>query len=163
DLIEKAGLLSLFGRAKEAEVDLRRGLALAEALQTDFPSVAEYKELHGAIKRDLASLLNERRQTGDARQAYRAVIASGEALVKECPDVVSYRWNLAVHLSGLMTLEWGAGRFSEAEPLARRALELAEGIAAKVPARVDYRVLAAHRRFELADLLSNTGRKGEAM
>ena len=78
--------------------------------------------------------MNERRQTDEARRAYAASVAEGEALVKEHPDVVSYRWNLAVHLSGLMTLESGRRALGAAEAPARRALELAEGISAKVPA-----------------------------
>ncbi|HVS39886.1 MAG TPA: serine/threonine-protein kinase [Gemmataceae bacterium] len=163
DLIERAGLYSLLGRPKDAEADLRRGMELSEALQADFPSVNEYKELNAAMRRDLAALLNDKKQVGDARKIYDAAVADGEALVKEAPDVVSYRWNLAVHLSGLMTLEWGVGRFAEAEKAARRALELADDISAKAPARVDYRALAAHRRFELADLLSNSGKKPEAI
>jgi tetratricopeptide (TPR) repeat protein len=162
DLIERATLRTLLGREKDAEADLRRGLELAEALQADFPSVGEYRELQAAIRRDLAGLLNERRQTGDARRAYQAAVADGEALVKECPDVLSYRWNLAVHLSGLMSLEWGAGRFADADAAGRRALELAEGIAAAAPTRVDYRALAAQRRFQLADLLSDRARKDDA-
>lgn len=162
DLIERAGLMALLGRAKEAEVDLRRGLVLTEALQADFPSVGEYKELQHAIRRDLGSLLSDRKQIDEARRAFQAAIAEGEALVKEHPDVVSYRWNLAVHLSGLMSFEWATGRIVDAEGPARRALELAEGIAARVPARVDYRALVAHRRFELADVLSNLKRKADA-
>jgi tetratricopeptide (TPR) repeat protein len=162
DLLEEATLRTLLGREKEAEADLRRGLELADALAADFPSVGEYKELQAAIRRDLAGLLNERRQTGDARKAYQTAVADGEALVKESPDVLSYRWNLVVHLSGLMSLEWGAGRFAEAEAAGRRALELAEGISAAAPTRVDYRALAAQRRFQLADLLSDRARKDEA-
>jgi serine/threonine-protein kinase len=162
DLIEQATLRTLLGREKEAEADLGRGLELAEALQADFPSVGEYRELQAAIRRDLAGLLKERRQTGDARRAYLVAVADGEALVKECPDVLSYRWSLAVHLSGLMNLEWSAGQFAEAETAGRRALELAEGIAAAAPTRVDYRALAAQRRFQLADLLSDRTRKDDA-
>ena len=37
----------------------------------DFPSVGEYRELLGAIRRDLASQLNERGQPGEARQDLR--------------------------------------------------------------------------------------------
>jgi hypothetical protein len=62
-----------------------------------------------------------------------------------------------------MTLEWGVGRFAEAEKASRRALELAEDIAAKAPSRVDYRALVAHRRFELADLLNNAGKKPDSV
>jgi serine/threonine-protein kinase len=163
DLIERAALLTLFDRPKEAEADLHRGLALIDALVADFPSVGDYRELQAAIRRDLASLLNDKQKTAEARQAYAAAIADGEALVKEHPDYVSYRWNLCVHLSGMMALEWGAGHMEKAEPVARRAVELAEDISARVPNRVDYRALAAHRRFELADMLSNFNRKPEAM
>jgi serine/threonine-protein kinase len=162
-LIERAGLYTLLGRAKDAEADLRRGLELSEALQADFPSVNPYRELNAAMRRDLAAILNDKKQIGDARKIYDTAIADGEALVKEAPDVLSYRWNLSVHLSGLMTLEWGVGRFAEAEKASRRALALAEDISAKAPGRVDYRSLAAHRRFELADLLSNAGKRPEAL
>ena len=72
--------------------------------------------------------------------------------MRENPDVVGYRWNLSVHLSGLASLEWAAGRFTEAETHSRSALGIAEEIATRVPARIDYRALVAKRRFELADL-----------
>jgi tetratricopeptide (TPR) repeat protein len=163
DLIERAGLYTLLGRPKDAEADLRHGLELSEALQADFPSVNEYKELNAAMRRDLAAVLNDKKQVGDARKIYETAVVDGEALVKDAPNVLSYRWNLCVHLSGLMTLEWGVGRFAEAEKASRRALELAEDISAKAPSRVDYLALVAHRRFELADLLSNAGKRPESM
>jgi serine/threonine-protein kinase len=164
DLLERASLFGLLGRAREREADLRRSLAVSEALQADYPSVLDYKELLAAVRRDLANPLNERRQLDDARPGLRATITEGEALVKECPEVVSYRWNLTAHLSALMGLEWATGHFREAEEAARRGLEVAEDLTARVPARVDFRATAAHRRFELADMVAAPpGRAAEAM
>ena len=162
DLDERANLLRLLGRPREAEAVLLRACDVAERLANDFPSFNEYQDLHSTIRRDLAILFGSRGQFQDARRdmarAHRRRGGPGPQATPTCRPPAG---------AGGPPRQPGrplhsAGRPAEAEREYREALRLAEALAAEHPGLLDYRALRASYRSSIAFLLRATGRYLEA-
>ena len=162
DLDERANLLALLGRPREAEALLLRARDVSGRLASDFPSFMEYQNLHSTVRRDLAILQRNRGQAQDAQRDLERAIAVSESLVRRNPDMPNYRRTLAVHHANLGDLLHTAGRPVEAEREYREALRLAEALAAEQPGLLDYRALRALYRSSMAFLFRVTGRFLEA-
>ena len=139
-----AAMLKDTNRLEEAEVLMRRSLAINEAA---------FGEQHPTVATDrnnLAMLLQETNRIGEAEPLMRRALETDVAAYGERHPVV------AIRLNNLAQLLKDTNRVEEAEPLMRRALEIDEA------AYDERHPTVANRLTNLARLLKDTNRVEEA-
>ena len=83
------------GRMPDAQPSILKALAVSEGLTADFRTEARYRELLDDIQHDLAVNLACLGRTAESEGTIRRLVARGEQLVKEAPEVVENRVSLA--------------------------------------------------------------------
>jgi tetratricopeptide (TPR) repeat protein len=153
-------VLQSTGRLSEARDAFREALALAEKLALDFP---RFPSLHWSFDYTLTQLnrlLEAASTPREVEEFYHRNIPALERLVAELPHIPAYRIHLAkLYLSRARSFHWTR---KEAEDSCRRALALAEGLAAQFTELPTCRDLLVDCRLQLALILVKRNRPEEA-
>jgi tetratricopeptide (TPR) repeat protein len=159
-LIALGDVLQSTGRLSEARDAFREALTLAEKLAVDFPG---FPGLHSSFEYTLTQLHGLLEAAGTPREAeefYQRNVAALARLAAELPHLPTYRIQLAkLHLGRACSFDWTR---KEAEDACRRALPLAEDLAARFTELPGCRELLVDCRFHLALILVKRRRPEEA-
>jgi hypothetical protein len=163
-LLGQAHAMAVNRQAAEAERTLVEARELAERLRADFPAVPHYHELAAAVLTDLANVIRSNpARASEARAILNTAIALQEQLVAMAIAVPEYRSKLAAMCDSLANLLRAQKAFDEAESLYRKELSYQSRLAAEHPQVNAYRFGHGQALHNLADLLRERGRSGEAL
>src|SRR5262249_47584276 len=113
--------LALAGRNVDAATENNEALRLAQQLVDQSQDVTEYRELAATCFTGQARLHRAGGRLPQTRKAYEGAAAVQKTLVRDVPDVVKHRWELAKTLFDLATVLVEDHQFSEAEDYFRQA------------------------------------------
>lgn len=154
------GLANL-GKDAEALADLQKALVAGQALATDYPSEAKYKQWIAAMFSNIGRVLIDQGNPTEALASYCKALPLYEVLVKETGTNAFYRRELATAYGsvGIVLLEMGNKR--EALASCRQAVDILESLVAADPNdSFVLRDLAVNRRNLAEVLAKNDDRPG---
>jgi serine/threonine protein kinase/Tfp pilus assembly protein PilF len=157
-----ANTLELLGESAAAEGDYRRTLTESEKLVADFPRVPNYANELGRVLNDLAALLSDRGQFGEARQMLERALRHQQAALKSNPDNSTYRRSLHSHHWARGKVLARSGAHAAAEEAYHQALDVSKGLTRDFPRVPEYWQGQAALLHDLGWLLLGTGRRQQA-
>jgi tetratricopeptide (TPR) repeat protein len=172
-----AGVLREVGRPLEALASYETAAALGrELLAMPLDRSARQADLTGQkgpwavahyevalVNRKRAAVLRDLGRLEEADKAWRESLVLFEELVREFPDELDHRSQLAeCHLEAAKVLE-AQGRTEEALQSLRRALDIKQDLAARNPALPGLKLDLGRIQLQLAGMLSAAGRNAEAL
>jgi serine/threonine protein kinase len=146
---------------KEAELQYRRAIELADKVERQWPGHSEPPLLG---YRMLAKLAASRGELAAALRLWREAISRGEAYIKEHPDNINARTEVgwaSVHLCD--ALGNSSQTIAEAESVLTRGLKVTEGTLKDDPKSTRALDVAAALQIRLATLECRQGRSDEAL
>jgi tetratricopeptide (TPR) repeat protein/tRNA A-37 threonylcarbamoyl transferase component Bud32 len=152
----------MLGRHEPAAGAYRSAVAILEALTTEFPGQADYRQDLAAAENNLAIVLQAAGRPDGAEQAYRKALAAKAGLVADFAEVPAYRRELAGSLNNHGILLQTRNQSADAEKDYREAITLFEKLAADFPDVADYQQELARTHANLGVLLQTTARPREA-
>jgi serine/threonine protein kinase/tetratricopeptide (TPR) repeat protein len=159
--LELAKVLHALGRLDEAKESYQEAAVLYERYVADFPRIGEYWVKLYESYANLVRLLEQTgpsQETGDVcRRAVDLYVKLAGRLPEEIADQGVPRIS-----RGLDSVLKNRSRPQEREPGYRRALEVAEKLAAQSPTFPGYRFHAGYWQSALGTVLTATGRAAEA-
>src|SRR5207237_5452836 len=81
-----------------------------------------------------------------AERHHRAALEIAEALVRDNPDIPDLQNEVAVALSGMFNVHYGAGRMQQAAAVNRRARQIREDLARQQPQTAHFQDVLAQTR-----------------
>jgi serine/threonine-protein kinase len=163
-LLNQANALKAGRDAAEAERTLVEARDLAERLRADYPAIARYQDLAASVLNNLANAIGlDPPRLAEARDLHTRAIIIQERLVAMAPDVPDYLAKLATMRDSLANLLRGRGALDQAEALYRQELADRARLAAEHPQVIAYRFGHGQALHNLADLLLERGRPGDAL
>jgi len=157
----RVGVILIFSfggqQAGDARPYLLQANALLETLVRDFPNEPVYIYELARAKRNLGFTSPQ-----GGEEEHRQSVILLEDLVARFPSEPEYRFSLAGSLVNLANPVSGAGRWTEAEGICRRALKVAEELARSPSPKPDYLTVFGVAAVNLAESLSLARRWDEA-
>ncbi len=134
------------GAVDEADVSMRRAVALLDDLAAEGDTSLEWSERAGAVHTNMAAALLHRERTPEAIDHLTAAIEAYQTLLAR-RDRPEDRFNLACTLINLSVATRSGGRQAESAAHAERAVEVLTALATDFPRVPDYRdrLARAHR------------------
>jgi serine/threonine-protein kinase len=146
------------GRHAEAEQSLRKALDILTKLAAEYPAMPGYRSSRAVILYRLGSIQGETGRLAEGGQTIRQGVELAEKVAQEFPEVDAFRERVA---SGYTTLArallQGKAPPPEVESAYARAVPLLEGLAAKLPAKFELRLVLAIAQSNFGRLLGNRG------
>jgi tetratricopeptide (TPR) repeat protein len=149
-------------RLREAEPELRRGLALREKLLESRPNSLELLPMQAHNKAYLADVLVQTGRPAEAEPLLREAVAVREQMTHNFPNYYEHRRRLVLEQILLEGCLLALGRTQEAEEMIRKCLAISQKLAADFPeARETSQILGLDYEC-LGSLLQATDRPQEA-
>ncbi len=162
--LDRLGTILLRSNRAEESVDvLSEAVATLEGYHEREPADAHGREKLAAAAINLANALGAVRRTADAKQRSEQALALGEALVRDFPDVPSYRSDLAIANLQLFAHAYYANNLDLAETHILRAIELQESVAREKPNDSTFLSELAGTCNNMAVLLLRRGQKEQSL
>ena len=154
------------GRRSEAEAEHRTSLAMLETLARNYPADTSYhRDLaasHFMLVAVLYDILARQGRLSDAQKECRQALAIQEQLVKEQPQVVEFRRDLAESRQRLGVLLHHGGKWTEADQETRQAMLLFQKLTEDFPKVADYSYRLDMSPHALGAILEDLKRHEEA-
>jgi serine/threonine protein kinase len=149
-------------RFREAEPELRLGLALREKLLESRPNSLGLLSPLAHNKEYLAELLVRTGRPAEAEPLLREAIAVHERMISNYPNYWEYRRRLVIEQDWLKNCLLALGRPQEAEEMSRKCLANSQKLAADFPDAPDSTARLARAYDSLGRVLQDTDRPQEA-
>jgi tetratricopeptide (TPR) repeat protein len=150
------------GRIAEADHEHRQAIDELTKLQTDFPTVGEYRQRLASAHRDLSDSLQTMGRYQEAETANRSALRLWESLVGDFPGEDQYRLGLARTQASLGINLDSLHRYEEAKTSIQQAVTLLSRLNADHSSEVEYRQALAGAWNNLGLVLEDTERLVES-
>jgi len=145
------------GKDAEALANLQKALVAGQALATDYPNAAKYKQWVAAMFSNSGRVLVDEGKPTEALESYRKALPLNEALVKENGTNAFYRRELAIAYGNAGVVLLQLGNKQEALADCREAVRVLEALVAADPNDSYVRRDLAVNYRNLAEVLAVNG------
>ena len=151
------------GQFQDAQRDMARVIAVAEALVRKNPDVPNYRRTLAVHHANLGDLWHTAGRPADAEREYREALRLAEALAAEHPGLLDYRALRALYRSSIAFLLRATGRYLEAESAYEKVVAELEALRREFPGLPQFRASlasACNQRGAVLDLLETAAGGG---
>jgi serine/threonine-protein kinase len=134
------------GRLDEAERTFAEAASSLEKLVRENPTVVAYRRALCRLHVQRGAIGELTGKPDEAERHHGAALEIAEALVRDNPDVPDLQNEVAVALSGLFNVHYGAGRMEQAAAVNRRARQIREYLARQQPRTAHFQDVLAQTR-----------------
>jgi serine/threonine-protein kinase len=155
------------GRLDQAEIALRKAVALQEALVQalvpDYPRGDWYRAALAVNQDELGTVYLDQRRFDQAEAAHCKALALRQQLAQEHPGEPGYQYHLASSYNNLANVYLDTGRRAQAEATYKETLAIKEQLACNHPEKLDYTVSLGGCYGNLGSTVLQDGRRQAAL